>query len=304
MRTNIAIILILSVITYSCTKTSSPPPVVPPGNGTITITSISPAMPYADDSIIITGTGFNPDKTKDTVDFGIGVAAAGGFEPYINGRTTASKAIILSATATRLVIKAVNPDSTGVGGTSAGLDKILFRGVVNPNNARNQIRVRSGRVQVSMLTPFREIPWLQLSNFNNSDYLLAPNDSFEVTMHGVNSNSACGAKLSLSCSSTGGCTFVNSYLTFNGNTPQCNCDVFGATVYGCQGNVFTGKLISHDERVDVVHGFVPSNFFNTSYPTAPPYYSNARIFIKMKMENTDGRTFIANIFCLAYPRHP
>jgi len=304
----IILLLILPVILFSCSKSgnntgTTVPPVVT--GGPITITAITPAKPYADDTITITGTGFNPDKTKDTVDFGIGFASAGGFEPYINGRTTASKAVIVSATATQLVIKAVNPDSIGLGATSAGLNKILFQGtVLNVNNGLNQIRVRSGGTQTSKLTPFKEIPWFQISDANYPVFPMAPNDSLEVTLHGVNSTSTCGTTITLSCSTTSGCTFVNGYLTLNGNSPQCNCDQFGTIIYGCFGNTFFGKLISHDQYMDVVHGIVPSNFFNTAYPVSAPYYTNARIFIRMKMENPDGRTAITPVICLAYPRHP
>ena len=301
MRTLFFATIIILLIVVSCKKSPNTP--TPPVNGgSITITGITPAMPYADDSIIITGTGFNPDKTKDTVDFGIGVAAAGGFQPHVDGRTTASKAIILSATATQLIIKSLNPDSIGLGATSDGLDRVLFLGgVLNPRNGVNEIRVRSGGLQVSKRTPFKEIPWFRVSDPNYPISPMAPNDSLEIELHGVNSTNACGTTISLSCSTTGGCTFVNGYLTFNGNTPQCNCDQFGTTIYGCVGSTFFGKLISHDKYVDVVHCLVPSNFFNTSYP---PYYPNVRVFIKMKMENPDRRTAITPAICLAYPRHP
>lgn len=308
MRKVIPLILLLAAAISSCKKNdSSPAPVVPPvvSGGTISITAISPAKPYADDTITITGTGFNPDKTKDTVDFGIGFAAAGGFEPYINGRTTASKAVIISATATQLVIKAVNPDSVALGATSAGLNTILFQGtILNVNNGLNQIRVRSGGKQISKLTPFKEIPWFRVSDPNYPVFPMAPNDSVEITLHGVNSTSACGARITISCGTISGCTFVNGYLTLNGNSPQCNCDEFGTILYGCFGNTFFGKLISHDQYLDVVHCIVPSNFFNTVYPSSAPYYTNARIFIKMKMENADGRTAVTPAICLAYPRHP
>ncbi|MEO7048181.1 MAG: IPT/TIG domain-containing protein [Ferruginibacter sp.] len=314
MRTIIlsAIVILFAI---GCKKTNTP--VVPPsgGSGPISITSISPAKPYADDEITITGTGFNPDKTKDTVDFGGGDAAAGTFSPYFYGEGTTSKAVIISATGTQLVIKAVNPDSaevvTPTGTSKRGLNKMLFNNVQATNNSLNQIRVRVGAVQTSKLTPFKQLPLAHIT-INGSPtniYTLAPNDSFEVTLNGVNSDNPCssGVKLYLSCGNpgVGGCGFVNNYLTFNGNTPQCNCDNFGTLVLGCQGNTLAGKVITHTPLYDIVHCIVPANFFNTSYSAQSAANNTARILIKMKMINEDGKEFIlAPVYCYAYPTHP
>ncbi|MBS1975353.1 MAG: IPT/TIG domain-containing protein, partial [Bacteroidetes bacterium] len=60
----------------ACKKTNSNPS----GNGgnggnnggqsdTLSVTSFSPAHPYSTDEVTITGTGFNPDKTKDSIYF-------------------------------------------------------------------------------------------------------------------------------------------------------------------------------------------------------------------------------------------
>ena len=78
-------------------------------NNSITITSISPANPYPDDEITINGTGFNADKTKDTVEFGklMGSALSAWHDGLPN--EWASLTTIVSASATQLVIKAVNP---------------------------------------------------------------------------------------------------------------------------------------------------------------------------------------------------
>ena len=77
------------------------------GGGTaITVTAITPANPYPEDQIVITGTGFNPDKTKDTVEFGD--KSSFGFHPYHDGGSTGYQSQIISATATQLVISAVN----------------------------------------------------------------------------------------------------------------------------------------------------------------------------------------------------
>ena len=66
---------LLFVIFFSCTKsnsgsTQSPPPPPPPPGGSgsgVSITSVSPLTPYYGDVITATGTGFDPDITKDTV---------------------------------------------------------------------------------------------------------------------------------------------------------------------------------------------------------------------------------------------
>lgn len=311
MRTIIlSAIIILFVI--GCKKTNSPGP-PPSGGGKITITSITPVMPYADDTITITGTGFNPDKTKDTVDFGGGDAGAGVFTPYFYGQGNTSKAVIITATSTQLVIKAVNPDSSEVvtqtSTSKPGLNKILFSNVQATNNSLNQIRVRVAGMQTSKLTPFKQLPLAQITidGSPTNIYTLAPNDSFEVTLNGVNNDISCGngVKLYLSCSPLTTCSFVSNYLTFNGNTPQCNCDNFGTLVFGCLGNTLYGKVITHNALYNIVHCMVPANFFNTSYSVHNAANNTARILVKMKMINNDGKEFIlAPVYCYAYPTHP
>ena len=303
MRTSISVIIILSIIIYSCSKSSvSPaPPVV---SGSITITGISPAIPYADDEITITGTGFNPDKTKDTVDFGGGDPVSGFFDPYLQGQTTASKAIVISASATQLVIKAVNSDST----VSSGLDYQLFKRFNLGLNSLNRIRVRSGGLKaISNLTPFKQLPYAEIvgvalggSWLGPNNYWMAPNDSVSVALYGVNSNNACEIKISLSCSKSL-CSFVDNYLTFNGTSPQCDCNDFGTIVYGCGGTVFQGKLISYNTQLRIadIDFLVPANFFGTPVNTV----INSRILIKMQITNADGKSRSKPVVCWTYPSH-
>ena len=303
MRTSISVILVLSIIIYSCSKSSvnPAPPVV---SGSITITGISPAMPYADDEITITGTGFNPDKTKDTVDFGTGDPVSGIFGPYAQGLTTASKAMVISASATQLVIKAVNSDST----VASGLDYQLFKRVNIGFNALNRIRVRSGGLKaISNLTPFKQLPYAEIDGvalggswLGPNNYNMAPNDSVSVALYGVNSSDACEIKISLSCSKSL-CSFVDNYLTFNGTSPQCDCNDFGTIVYGCGGTVFQGKLISYNPQLHLanIHFLVPSNFFGTPVNTV----INSRILIKMQFRNADGKSRSKPVVCWTYPSH-
>ena len=303
MRTSISVILVLSIIIYSCSKSSvnPAPPVV---SGSITITGISPAIPYADDEITITGTGFNPDKTKDTVDFGTGDPVSGIFGPYAQGLTTASKAMVISASATQLVIKAVNSDSTA----TSGLDYQLFKRTnINGFNAFNRIRVRSGGLKaISNLTPFKQLTYAEIDgtaingNGQNNNFFMAPNDSVSVVLYGVNSNNACEIKISLSCSKLL-CSFVDNYLTPGTTSPQCDCNDFGTIVYGCGGTVFQGKLISYNPQLHYanIHFLVPSNFFGTSVNNA----FNSLILIKMQVTNADGKSRSKPVICWAYPYH-
>jgi hypothetical protein len=136
MRKIILLAGILSVIASSCTKSSSnsgnsQPPPPPPGGGSgstagITITSIFPLNPYPGDVITIQGTGFDPDKTKDTVTMGFtinnlfGRNGQGGFGEFISPFTTK----IISATATE--IKFTN-DSALVINTGKGEVPIAFQ---------------------------------------------------------------------------------------------------------------------------------------------------------------------------------
>lgn len=302
MRTSFSVMLILSVFIYSCSKSSNDPAPAPGTGGPITITGISPAIPYADDEITITGTGFNTDKTKDTVDFGTGDPVAGTFGPYAQGLTTASKAMVISASATQLVIKAVNSDST------FGLDYQLFKRTnINGFNAFNRIRVRSGGLKaISNLTPFKQLPYLELvgtaynGTWQGNNIFMAPNDSVAVRVYGVTNNNVCDVKISLSCSKAL-CTFVGSYLNYNGTSPQCDCNDFGTIVYGCGGTVFQGKLISYNTQLRIadIDFLVPANFFGTTVNTV----INSRILIKMQATNAEGKSTSKPMICWTYPSH-
>lgn len=307
MRTINSVIFVLLLIISSCSKSTNNPAPDPGTGGPITITSISPAMPYADDEITITGTGFNPDKTKDTVDFGIGDPATGLFYPYGQGQGTASKAVVISASATQLVIKSATPDSALT--LTSGLDYQLFKTLNFGNNASNHIRIRANSLKaISNLTPFKQLPDMVMSEvvyygqwYNYGPYSwLQPNDSVSVFLYGVNSSIACESKVFLSCSKSS-CSFVDGYLTLNGLSPQCNCDNFGTIVYGCGGTVFQGKLINYipDQHFAEIHFLVPSNFFGTGINPG----NSGGIRIKIKVENTDGKSKTKLVVCMVYPNH-
>lgn len=78
--------------------------------GKITITAVSPQTPHPDNVITITGTGFNPDKTKEVVYFGNYDTAKKTFRGYVDGIGKDNISIITSASATQLVIQAYNTE--------------------------------------------------------------------------------------------------------------------------------------------------------------------------------------------------
>jgi hypothetical protein len=166
----------------------------------------------------------------------------------------------------------------------------------------------NGLAAISNLTPFKQLPEMATETVANAGVWqpfgglnwMTPNDSVSVFLYGVNSNSACESKVSLSCSKTV-CSFVDNYLTINGFSPQCECDDFGTTVYGCAGTLFQGKLISYsaNNHLANIHFLIPSNFFGTGInPT-----STAGIRIKMKVVNADGKSKTTMAMCMVYPNH-
>jgi len=144
------------------------------GNGnssSITITSLSPANPYPDDEITINGTGFNADKTKDTVEFGklMGSALAAWHDGL--PEEWASLTTIVSASATQLVIKAVNPQPLDF--NSFDLSPVSI--------AALSVRTGSKKV-VSSLIPFKRL--MQLNYIEDVDAGNSngrPNDSLEIS---------------------------------------------------------------------------------------------------------------------------
>jgi hypothetical protein len=140
-------------------------------NSSMTITSISPASPYPDDEITINGTGFNTDKTKDTVEFGklMGSALAAWHDGL--PEEWASLTTIVSASATQLVIKAVNPQP---------LDYNSFD--LSPTSIAALSVRTGGKKVVSSLIPFKRL--MQLGYIRDADADITgigrPNDSLEI----------------------------------------------------------------------------------------------------------------------------
>jgi hypothetical protein len=130
---------------------------------------------------------------------------------------------------------------------------------------------------------------------------MRPNDSVSIGLYGVNSSEACESKVTINCGKIS-CTFVDSYLTLNGLSPQCNCNDFGTTVYGCAGSLFQGKLISYSaqNRTSNIHFLVPANFFGTGIT---PGHNSAGIRLEIKVTNKDGKFKTRQVTCMVYPDH-
>ncbi len=106
----LALILLFSL--QECKSPTDAPkinPIVPGPTGEMTIISISPETFYADDEITIFGTGFNTDIAKNLVE--MGSAGIGPFQPFNKTFDTDPSFTVLSATATKIVAKAVEPST-------------------------------------------------------------------------------------------------------------------------------------------------------------------------------------------------
>jgi IPT/TIG domain len=117
MRHSLLFVCLLSAFVISCSKgntgggTTPPPPPPPPnggttGNGALTLTGISPVKLYQGEVITINGTGFDADKTKDTVYIGVVDAVQKQFRQMGFGAPffPVPKTTIVSATSTQLQI--------------------------------------------------------------------------------------------------------------------------------------------------------------------------------------------------------
>ena len=175
----------LLLLTASCTKTTSPNPNPPPppgggggggGNGSLSVTSISPTNPYPDDEFTIIGTGFNSNKDLDTVEFGHLIN--GNFAAWHGGLPSEypSLCTVISATATQLKVKAVNPFALDFGSFDLHTTSIAVA------------QIRTGGKKV--VTPI--IPWKRLMMLNGIDDPEAhiswgrPSDSLVILGKGFN----------------------------------------------------------------------------------------------------------------------
>jgi len=168
------------VLLNSCSKTGSSPGGSGGNNGGnngggntngITVTSVTPDRPYPDDQITITGTGFKADATKDTVEFGRLIS--GKFGAWHDGLDSqwASRCTVVSATATQLVVRAVNTFQLDYNSFASGPSSIAVM----------QVRT-GGKKAVTPVVPFKRL--LLLSSITNpelfNDAIGRPNDSLVI----------------------------------------------------------------------------------------------------------------------------
>jgi hypothetical protein len=103
MRKIIFLSLTLSIALYSCTKNGgSGSSSGGGGNKPPAITDISPLITYPGDVITLTGTGFDPDKTRDTVAMGIIANKLFASNATFYFALTSLKTKIISATSTQI----------------------------------------------------------------------------------------------------------------------------------------------------------------------------------------------------------
>ena len=284
MRTLLLAILTLTLITTSCKK--NPIPATPVTSGAITITSISPAMFYTDDVITITGTGFNPDLTKDTVEFGRMDDKSDDdttqvFMAYYKSKVT--DYTIMSASATKLILKPSVRDS---------LYKIVFTSNYNHSSENIRFRVKSaGSSAISDVVTFKNIPYI--NTLIDANHPMRPNDSADVDITGVFSNNLCDVNLYISGNKALGCTYADQYLNSNlYYVPgPCTCEDFGTLVYGCpQGlnSLSKGRLVSYNagNHIASIRFLMPANFFGTSVGGGYGPVIN----LKVQAVNKDGRS--------------
>jgi hypothetical protein len=184
MKQILLFLAVTIIITNSCSKGGTSPG---GGNnngggnngggntGTITVTSVTPANLYPDDQITITGTGFDPDASKDTLEFGR--LTNGNFNPWHDGPQAemASLCTVVNATTTQLVVKSVNPYN---------LDYSAFS---QSTNSVAVIQIRTGgKKVVTPVIPFKRLLLLNFINnpdFNNNQ-IGRPSDSLVISGKG------------------------------------------------------------------------------------------------------------------------
>jgi hypothetical protein len=172
------------ILFFSCNKNSSPNPNPNPnppaggGNGSLTVTSIVPANPYPDDEFIITGTGFNANAALDTVEFGR-LADNTHISIWHDGLSNEwpSLCTVISASATQLKVKAVNPDV---------LDFYSYDLNYVTSVAAAQIRT-GGKTVITPIIPFKRFMLLTgITNLDDNIQYGRPNDSIQINGKGFN----------------------------------------------------------------------------------------------------------------------
>jgi len=168
----------------SCTKNNpgSNPAPNPPGGGSgggssnLTVTSISPTNPYPDDEFTINGTGFNSNTALDTVEFGHLIN--GNFAAWHGGVPDQWESLctVVSASATQLKVKAVNP---------FGLDFVSFD-LVPSSIAVAQIRTGGKKVVTPVINFTRLMTLNGINDVDANNSWVRPADSMDINGKGYN----------------------------------------------------------------------------------------------------------------------
>jgi len=188
MKQTLTILSFIMLTFFACKKDSGSSPTANnptgtnptgtnPTSGGITITSVSPTNFYADDALTITGTGFNPDKTKDTVYFG-SIYDSNGTKKFSansdGSKPNAGFTNIISASATQLVVKVVD---------SSEMDYDAF---YNPDDNKYPQGVQVNANGKSTFVPIKLLPLVQLHGISDPQkpiqtvYYAYPGDTIQM----------------------------------------------------------------------------------------------------------------------------
>lgn len=148
------------------------------GTADIAVSNIAPAFPYPGDEITITGTGFNKDLTKDTVEFGDKLQ--GGFINYLDGGGNKLRATVVSATSSKLVIKAVDVNDY--------FDLDFNNFAIGNNLPKTRLRIKAnGKTLVTDIVPFKHRLFITptttgdiLAKIQGCTYYPQPGDSIQI----------------------------------------------------------------------------------------------------------------------------
>lgn len=331
LKCSLLLLFVVALFFNSCKKDTQAPNI--PVATKITITDITPNA-YTDQTITITGTGFNIDLTKDTVDFGqyyptvdetdsvfsesIAVFISNSIST--TGHTTTKDYVITSATSTQLIIKAVAPDA---------LSKLLFNERAYTSGYTNRrylrFRVRSnGASAISKPITMKGNPSGYFSDPTVSytdqgggvksyfSYVgLVPGDTSIFFVQGIYSNDICEMKVELNCSGSCGNAYIAPFLGKNlfYTSSVCDCDSW-TTVIGCNtptgpGASVYSKIIEYNKfnNTAKIKFVMPPEFFGAGTAFNPNKTNPDKILttsIKVRVTNKDGRVSKLNITTRTY----
>jgi hypothetical protein len=255
----------------SCKKDSNPtinpPPPPPPGgpggsggSGSVNISSLSPIKVYQGDVITMTGTGFDPDKTKDTVLIGAVGGLSTGFTP--RGTTTPffpnPQTTIISATATEIKF---TTDATVLFTEN---DPQLFAFQVSTPSGRHNtsdtlfIKALPRITRVTSYDPYTK-PTCDLAKVFSGDSIVIEGVGFYPPL-----------TVTIDDKAMDYLRFYNSLPDYNGNAPVTGfigINYFGPTTPPVDQSCGSSK--DYDKIIKVVNGDGKTAVFSTSFFAGP-----------------------------------